>query len=122
MIRTILASAAVCLLATAASANPFDAAYGNTVTQVFPDGKTFTIYVNQDGTWEQRGPDGVTKGTFAWKTATNVCFTQVSPAPKDPSQATNCNEIKGEHKVGDSWTETLPNNAGSIKMSITAGR
>ncbi len=46
----------------------------------------------------------------------------MSPAPKDPAQATQCNEIKGEHKAGESWTEQLPNNAGSIAMSITAGR
>jgi hypothetical protein len=122
MKRFVLAAATLCLASTAAYADPFAGAYGNTVNQTTPDGKTFKIYVNQDGTWESVGPDGDNKGAFAWKDATHACFTRVSPAPKDPAHATQCNEIKGEHKAGESWTEVLPNNAGSIAMSITAGR
>lgn len=123
MNRTIiLAGAALCLFAGAANADPFAGAYGNTVTQTSPDGKTYKIYVNQDGTWESVSAEGDVKGTFTWKDARTACFTQTSPAPKDASQAMMCNEIKGDHKVGDAWSEPLPNNAGTISMTITAGR
>lgn len=123
MKRIALASACVLVLAaTAAQADPFANAYGNTVTQTMPDGKTIVIYVNQDGTWEQRSGGAVVKGTYVWKGERNACFTQTDPAPKDPSKATGCNEIKGDHKVGDTWSEPLPNNGGTITMTITAGR
>src|SRR6185312_8470016 len=96
------AVAAGALLSGAAYANPFDAAYGNTVTQTLPDGSKLVIYVNADKTWEQHQANGtVVKGTFEWKDATNVCFTVTDPAPKDPTKATNCNEVKGDHKVGE---------------------
>jgi len=123
MKRIALGLAAVLLSTAAAQADDlFAVAYGNTVTQTF-QGKTMTIYVNPDKTWEQHMADGtVMKGTYAWKDATTACFTLVDPAPKDPSKATNCNTIEGNHKVGDSWTEQAPNNGGPITMSITAGR
>ncbi|HEY4942565.1 MAG TPA: hypothetical protein VII56_14145 [Rhizomicrobium sp.] len=122
MKRIILAAAACIAISTGAQANPFDAAYGNTVTQTLPDGTKFVIYVNPDKTWESRVGGKSTKGTFVWKDDTHACFTQTDPAPADPAKATNCNEIKGEHKVGDTWTETMPDGKTVITMTITAGR
>jgi len=110
MKRFALAGAGLLALVTAAHADPFAAAYGNTVTQTMPDGKKTVIYVNQDGTWEQQGADGDIKGTFVWKDDHTACFTQTDPAPKDPS------------KVGDTWSEPLPNGGGSVTMTISAGR
>ena len=122
MKHVALGLAAVLLSTAAAQADDlFAVAYGNTVTQVY-NGKTTTIYVNPDKTWEQHADGKTVKGTYAWKDDKNVCFTVTDPAPTDPSKATMCNSIEGNHKVGDSWTETLPNNQGSIAMSITAGR
>ena len=122
MKRIALGLAAVVFSAAAAQADPFAVAYGNTVTQTMPDGSKTTIYVNADKTWEQHASDGkVMKGTYMWKDDTHACFTETDPAPADPSKATNCNEIKGDHKVGDTWTEALPNGQ-SITMAITAGR
>ncbi len=122
MKRMILAAAAAALFATPALADdPFAVAYGNTVTQTMPDGTMVVIYVNADKTWEQHRGTQVFKGTYTWQDATHACFTVTDPAPTDPSKATNCNEIKGDHKVGDTWTEPLPN-GGTITMSITAGR
>jgi hypothetical protein len=80
------------------------------------------IYENPDGTWEQHRDAGVFKGTYTWKADHTACFTQFDPAPTDPSHTTNCNDIKGEHKLGDTWSEPLPNGGGSITMSISAGR
>ena len=118
----VLSLAALAVSAVAAHADPFAVAYGNTVTQTTPDGKKTVIYVNADKTWEQHMSDGkVVKGTYAWKDDTHACFTQTDPAPQDPAHATGCNEIKGDHKVGDTWTEDMGNGK-SVTMSITAGR
>jgi hypothetical protein len=122
MKRILLAAAALALSVGAAQADPFATAYGNTVTNTGPDGKKTVIYVNADKTWEQHRSDGtVMKGTYTWQDDTHACFTLVDPAPKDPSKATNCDEIKGDHKVGDTWTETDPQGQ-TYTMSITAGR
>jgi hypothetical protein len=121
MKRIFLAAAASLVFSTAALADdPFAIAYGNTVTQTMANGTKIVIYVNADRTWEQHVADKVTKGTYAWKDATNVCFTVTDPAPADPSKATFCNEIKGDHKVGDTWTESTPQ--GAITVTISAGR
>jgi hypothetical protein len=121
MKRFILAAVAVVALSTAAQADPFAVAYGNTVTQTLPDGTKIVIFVNADMTWQQTVAWHVTKGTYAWKDATHVCFTVTDPAPADPTKATGCNEIKGDHKVGDTWTEQTPDGK-TITMAITAGR
>jgi len=119
----LAAAAATVLFSTAALADdPFAVAYGNTVTQTLPDGTKFIVYVNADKTWQQTMGGKTFKGTYAWKDATHVCFTVTDPAPADPSKATNCNEIKGDHKVGDTWTETAPDGKTVITMTITPGR
>ena len=123
MKRIILAAAVAASFSTAAFAGDlFAVAYGNTVTQTLPDGTKFVIYVNADKTWEQHVGDKTVKGTYAWKDDSHVCFTVTDPAPADPSKATMCNEIKGDHKVGDTWTETLPDGKTQITVSITPGR
>jgi len=124
LIALAAAAAAFAVSASAANAEDlFAVAYGNTVTQTMPDGSKQIIYVNADKTWETHLADGkVMKGTYEWKDEHTACFTLVDPAPQDPSKATNCNTIEGDHKVGDTWTEQLPNNAGAMTMSITAGR
>ena len=117
-----MAAMAAVLSAGVAHADPFANAYGNTVTTVLPDGSKQISYVNQDGTWEQHQADGtVMKGTFVWKDDHTACFTVIDPAPKDPSKAAGCQEIKGDHKVGETWTDTDPKGQ-SYTMSITAGR
>ena len=122
MKRIALGLAAVVLSAAAAQADPFAVAYGNTVTQTTPDGNKTVIYVNADKTWERHAADGrIVKGTYAWKDETHACFTQLDPAPADASKATGCSEIKGDHKVGDTWTEPMGNGQ-NITMAITAGR
>jgi hypothetical protein len=122
MKRIALGLTAVLFTTVAANADPFGVAYGNTVTQTGPDGSKTIIYVNADKTWEQHRDGKVMKGTYSWQDATHACFTMTDPAPADPSKATNCNEIKGDHKVGDTWTETMPDGKTQITMAITAGR
>ncbi len=121
-----VAVAATALFAGCAAAQAEDLlapAYGNTVIHTMSDGSKIMIYVNPDHTWEQRMPDGrVMTGTYVWKDAHTACFTVTKPAPKDLSKATNCNTIEGGHKVGDTWTEQLPGNGGTVTMAIKAGR
>ncbi len=122
MKRIALGLAAVFLSAAGAQADPFAVAYGNTVTQTAPDGSKTVIYVNADKSWERHTASGkVVKGTYMWKDDTHACFTQTDPAPDDASKATGCSEIKGDHKVGDTWTESVGNGQ-TITMAITAGR
>ena len=122
MKRIALGLAAVVLSAAAAQADPLAMTYGNTVTQTTPDGKKSITYVNADKTWERHAPDGkVYKGTFVIQDDTHACFTAVDPAPQDAKSATNCIEIKADHKVGDTWTEPMGNGQ-NITISITAGR
>jgi len=122
MMRTIFAAAAVLAIAGAAHADPFAAAYGNTVTQVWPDGNEVIVYVNADHTWEQHTAHGVVKGTYAWKDDTHACFTVTEPVPQNASQATSCNAFRDEHHaVGDTWTETLKDGR-TLTISITKGR
>jgi len=119
--RYILAAASMLALSTAALADPFAVAYGNTVTQTLPDGTKMVTYINADKTWEQHIGDHTMKGIYAWKDDTHACFTVTDPAPADPSKATSCDEIKGDHKVGDTWSETLPDGK-QMTLTITAGR
>jgi len=121
MKRILLAAAAVVAVSSAAQADQFAAAYGNTVTQTLPDGTKSVVYVNPDKTWESHMGANVVKGTYMWKDDTHACFTVISPAPADPAKATNCNEIKGDHKLGETWTDTTPDGK-PITMTITAGR
>jgi len=121
MKRIALGLVAILLSTAAANADPFAVAYGNTVTQTLPDGSKMTTYINADKTWEQHRDGKVMKGTYSWKDDAHACFTETDPAPADPSKATNCNEIKGDHKVGDTWTEPMGNGQ-NITMAITAGR
>ncbi|MGD0141910.1 MAG: hypothetical protein ABSC92_01985 [Rhizomicrobium sp.] len=123
MMKTLfLAAAAVALLTTAATADPFASAYGNTLTTTAPDNTKIVTYVNADGTWERHAADGtVMKGTFVWKDAQTACFTVTDPAPKPGEQASGCRPIKGTHAVGDTWTDTDPK--GNVYTStLSAGR
>lgn len=122
MKRFVLAAAAAACFAVAANAaDPFEPVYGNTVTQILPGGVKAIVYVNADKSWEQRIGDKVVKGTYEWKDATHACFTVTDPKPADASKATGCNEYKGDHKVGDTWTEHTADGQ-AITVSITAGR
>jgi hypothetical protein len=122
MKNLLLAAAAAVLLSTAASADPFTSAYGNTVTTTAPDGSKTLSYVNQDGTWERHAADGtIMKGTFVLKDNDTVCFTVTDPAPQQGQPATGCRQMKGTHAVGETWTDTDPK--GNVYSStLTAGR
>ena len=124
MKRIALGLAAVLATTVAAEAgDPLAVGYGNTITQTLPSGAKMVVYVNADKTWEQHMADGkVLKGTFTVPDDTHACFTVTSPAAQDPSKATNCVEIKGDHKVGDTWNETLPDGKSTMTVSITPGR
>jgi hypothetical protein len=122
MKRFVLVAAAVLMSAGVAHADPFAGMYGNTVTITGSDGTKSTAYVNADMTWEQHMAGGaVMKGTYTWKDAGTVCFTLTDPAPKSGDMAPNCSPVSGDHKAGDTWTETSPKGQ-TMTYSVTAGR
>jgi hypothetical protein len=119
------AAVAACVLASAAAhAGPFDAAYGNTVTQTMANGYKAVVYVNADGTW-QSTTNGVTVGgTYVWKDAVTACFTQTTPPPtadQMKQMGDGCQKFNETHAVGDTWTEKLPDGS-TMTVAITAGR
>jgi len=122
MKRMFLAVVAVIAVTTAAEADPLSGAFGNTLTRTLPNGTKMIVYVNADQTWEQQTGAAVIKGTYAWKDATTVCFTLTNPAPADSAKAINCFVAKDEHKVGDVWTDPMPDGKGVITNTITEGR
>jgi hypothetical protein len=122
MKRVILGAALAALTATAAYADQFAGIYGNTVHITRPDGTTAIVFVNEDKTWEQRTTEGkVMRGTFAWKDDTHVCFTVTDPKPEKPEDAESCDEVTGNHKAGDTWTED-DGKGHTTTIAVTAGR
>ena len=115
----MIAALAVMGAAGAASADPMAGAYNNTITITYPNGATTKMFIDADGTYSAKTPDGATaKGT--WKVADgSTCFTQTDPAPPAGTPA-NCSPTV-ERKVGDSWTAAGPNGM-TMTISIAAGR
>ncbi len=125
--KKILAAAiaAGALLSTVAYADPFDGAYGNTVTQTMADGSKIVVYVNADGTWQRTMGASTAKGTYTWRNSTTACFVQTDPAPTADQQkqmGDGCQDFSGPtHVAGDTWTEAGPGGQ-KITVAITAGR
>lgn len=117
-----IAAVAAIAITTAAESDPLSGAFGNTLTRTLPNGTKMIVYVNADQTWEQHVGATVMKGTYAWKDAVQVCFTLTAPPPPDPAKAINCFVAKDEHKVGDTWTDPMPDGKGVITNVLTAGR
>jgi hypothetical protein len=120
MKRILLATALVAFSAGAAMADNFAGYYGNTVVQTAPDGKVTKSKVNADKTYTAVQPDGSNaSGTWAWKDATEACFTQTSPAPA-AGQAPACYKIEPK-KAGDKWEVATPDGKAKIKIELVAG-
>jgi hypothetical protein len=120
MKRILLATALVAFSAGAAMADNFAGYYGNTVVQTAPDGKVTKSKVNADKTYTAVQPDGSNaSGTWAWKDATEACFTQTSPAPA-AGQGPACYKIEPK-KAGDKWEVATPDGKAKIKIELVAG-
>lgn len=118
--RTLMMAAVLALgISGAALADPMAGAYGNTVTITYPNGVVAKMYVDANGTYTTKGPDGSTmKGS--WTAADGkTCLVQTDPAPP-AGMAPNCSPTV-EKKVGDSWTAPGPNGS-TITIAIVAGR
>jgi hypothetical protein len=123
MKRILIAAAAAAILSSTAHAGDlFAGMYGNSLNITGSDGVKFTVYINQDMSWEEHYADGsVIKGTYAWKDPQTACFTQTTPTPPDPSKAVNCFGPQSEHKVGDSWSINGADGKPAT-LVLTAGR
>ncbi len=120
MKRILLATAVLAFSAGTALADNFAGYYGNTVVQTAPDGKVTKSKVNADKTYTAVQPDGSTaSGTWAWKDATEACFTQISPAPA-AGQGPACYKIEPK-KAGDKWEVKSPDGKATIKIELVAG-
>lgn len=118
MKRILLAGVALAFSSLAVHADPMAGMYGNTLKMTMSDGKSSTVYINQDMSWEQHMADGTAlKGTWAWKDPTTACFTQTVPAPK-AGMAPYCTMIN-PHNAGDTWDEK--DSQGKVVMSYSLG-
>ncbi|HUJ47825.1 MAG TPA: hypothetical protein VLV55_11885 [Rhizomicrobium sp.] len=121
MTRIILVAAMIAASTVVAHADPMTGMYGNTLKMTGADGKSSTVYVNQDMSWEQHMADASTiKGTWMWKDATTACFTQTDPAPK-PDMKPYCTVIN-PHNAGDTWDEKDAQGKVMMSYSLSAGR
>ena len=123
MMRAFLATAAFVALAGAAqAADSYASLYGNTLTTTRPDGSKTVSFINQDMSFELHFANGsVVRGTYAWKNATTICYTQTDPVPPDADEATQCYADQRPHNVGDSWTMQAPDGK-TYAFALTAGR
>lgn len=121
MKRMVLATG-LFLAMQSAHADPFEDLYVNTATSTAPNGKTTLYFINKDGTFENRFPNGRTiKGTYVWKDGVTACFTVTDPPPRPGEPATNCRPFPVTHHVGDTWIEKDSEGV-AYTNSIRAGR
>jgi len=106
-------------LAGAARASDMSSVFGNTIQITAANGAVVKLYMDANGSYDQKLPNGVeTRGT--WTDADGkTCFTQTSPAPPAGTPA-NC-VPSSSHKVGETWTSTDGTGATS-SVTIVAGR
>ena len=105
-------------LVLSASAADMSGVFGNTVKISGPQGEV-TMYIDADGSFSQRLPNGVTiKGTWA-DGGGQLCFTATDPTPPAGTKP-NC-VPSAEHKAGDTWSVTDTSGATST-VTIVAGR
>jgi hypothetical protein len=120
MKRILLATALVAFSAGSALADNFAGYYGNTVVVTAPDGKVSKTKVKADKTFETTNADGTkTTGTWAWSTAPEACFTQVTPPPA-ADQKPICVKVD-VHKVGDKWETKSADGKSVTKYELIAG-
>lgn len=120
MKRILAGIAFASIAATSAFADDMATRYGNTVVVQGPDGKEVArIYYDQDGAAKRKLPDGAEiVGTWKMEGA-NLCFSQVTPAPK-PEEAKQCAPFSGPKKVGETWKVTTA--MGELTATLKAGR
>ena len=121
MKRIAGAALALALMCGTAYADQFAGMYSNTLTVTHADGVKSTVFINADHTWEQHQQGATVRGTYVWKDATHYCMTITDPKPPSDVDPTECEEMTGDHKPGDTWTITDGTGLRAT-LSITAGR
>jgi hypothetical protein len=105
-------------LASAAFADTWSGAYGNTIVSTYSDGRVVKVYVDPDHSYSIALPNGgKVKGTWA-DGADASCFTPTDPPPA-PGTKPICFPLK-EYKLGDSFDGS--DSSGNFKGVIQAGR
>ncbi|HEY2068387.1 MAG TPA: hypothetical protein VGG48_02435 [Rhizomicrobium sp.] len=109
---------ALVLTATAASADTWTGAYGNTIVSTYSNGNVVKVYVEPNHTYSLvLGNGQKLSGTWA-DGGGQSCFTVTSPPPA-PGATPTCFALK-EYKVGDSFSGQDAN--GSFHGVINPGR
>ena len=109
---------AACLASKLASgqASPLDPAFGNTVAIVDAEGFETDVFVDRNGTFTGRLPDG-SKFQGTWRLrGTEVCFTETAPYARSPSCFPDDLQASGLKWHGKDSEGT------SVSVSIVPGR
>ncbi|HEY5107866.1 MAG TPA: hypothetical protein VII73_14040 [Caulobacteraceae bacterium] len=102
-ILPILGLAAAGFLCIAADTSLVDKAFGNTILQTYPDGRTGELWLAPGGTYTAQGRrHDPSNGRWKLKGG-KICFKQISPRPILP--ITICKAMP-MGKVGASWSDT----------------
>jgi hypothetical protein len=117
---TMISGVIACILAVAfadrGQAAEQPAAFGNTVVITTTSGVE-KLYMDPDGSFSQKEPDGTTL-TGTWSDdGKDTCFTQTHAV----SPRSWCAEHTS-YKVGDTWTNTGPGGMVTAVITIVAGR
>lgn len=118
LLRLITAIAALCLLsAPALYAGEVDVAFGNTIKVVDAKGRATLCYMDPDGAYRARNPDGSTV-TGRWFAKDGQICIEVETLAGPRSV---CGEPLTTRKVGGRWAFT-DDRVGAIEVSILQGR
>ncbi len=110
---------AACLAASAQAAEPrgLQAAFGNTVKALYPDGKAQRLWFKADGTWEAVGRRGKwSAGKWSIKDD-RVCLKQSKPFP---APFKYCTEFPANGGPGVMWT-SRDMNGEPIRLTVVRG-
>lgn len=105
------------VLAGAAQADNMAGFYGNTVMCTYPNGNVTKVYVESGGQFSVIRGGQTVAGTWT-DDGTNVCYTEINPAPAAGTKPI-CLASKA-WKVGDGWQVTDPTGA-TCNAVLTAG-
>lgn len=123
--KTMLAGLALALgLSSAAIAmdDPMMNTYENTVVVTTAEGVVTKLLFGADKSYTSMTGETTVKGTWEITAdGTQICYTQVEPAPAPEATQPGCAPFLGLKNVGDTWEQADVNGA-MVTVTLTAGR
>jgi hypothetical protein len=119
MIAKLAVAVGALAIAGAAQAADMSSVFGNTIQITTAGGVVVKLYMDANGSWIEKLPNGAALNGTWTDDGQKTCFTQVAPPPA-AGTAANC-VPSSQHKVGDTWTSTDSMGA-TTTVTLIAGR